>query len=161
MVPVMSEFDEPLRTLTGYRLRRANSAAMPCVQKVLDRFGLRRSTYSSLVVIDANPGLNQGQLADSLAIERPNIVRIIDQLEAAKLVRRTRSAEDRRAYALQVTAKGSALQRQASQALADLDRVFWEGLSDEDIRSLNRSLQIIQRNAEQWEDSDVCKVSSP
>jgi len=121
---------------------------MPEVNKVLAEFGLRRSTYSSLVVIIANPGLNQGQLADALAIERPNVVQIVDQLEKASLVRRERSVEDRRAYALQPTSRGCELGQSATRALERLDVVLRQGLSEQDIEVLHRSLRTIERNAE-------------
>lgn len=157
----MQQADRTLRHLTGYQLRRATSAAMPEVNKVLEEFGLRRSTYSSLVVVVANPGLNQGQLADALAIERPNLVQIVDQLERAKLVRRTKSVEDRRAYALQPTPKGCELEERATRALERLDDLLREGLSEQDKEVLHRSLQIIERNAETIQVRDVAEIPTP
>lgn len=157
----MQQADRTLRHLTGYQLRRTTSATMPEVNKVLEEFGLRRSTYSSLVVVVANPGLNQGQLADTLAIERPNLVQIVDQLEKAKLVRRAKSAEDRRAYALQPTPKGCELEKRATRALQRMDDLLREGLSEQDVEVLHRSLQIIERNAETMQVRDVSKIPAP
>jgi DNA-binding MarR family transcriptional regulator len=157
----MPQADQTLRHITGYQLRRATSAAMPEVNKVLEEFGLRRSTYSSLVVIVANPGLNQGQLADALAIERPNVVQIIDQLEKEKLVRRERSSEDRRAYALKPTPRGCELGHSATRGLERLDVVLRQGLSEQDIEVLHRSLRTIERNAETLEVRDVVELPAP
>jgi len=152
----MKQLDRNLRPLTGYQLRRATSATMPAVNKVLSKFGLRRSTYSSLVVVVANPGLNQGQLADSLAIERPNVVQIIDQLERAKLVVREKSAEDRRAYALKPTPKGVELEARATKALRRHDARLTLGLSAEEKAVMRRCLEIVEKNAEDLEARDVC-----
>lgn len=152
----MKQLDRNLRPLTGYQLRRATSATMPAVNKILSKFGLRRSTYSSLVVVVANPGLNQGQLADSLAIERPNVVQIIDQLERAKLVVREKSAEDRRAYALKPTPKGAELEARATKALQRHDARLTLGLSAEEKAVMRRCLEIVERNAENLEARDVC-----
>ena len=138
----MQQADRTLRHLTGYQLRRATSAAMPEVNKVLEEFGLRRSTYSSLVVVVANPGLNQGQLADALAIERPNLVRIVDQLE-------------------QPTPQGCELEERATRALERLDNLLREGLSEQDKEILHRILQIIERNAETIQERDVAEISTP
>lgn len=143
--------------MAGYQLRRATSATMPAVNKVLSKFGLRRSTYSSLVVVVANPGLNQGQLADSLAIERPNVVQIIDQLEQAKLVVREKSAEDRRAYALKPTPKGTELEARATKALQRHDARLTLGLSAAEKAVLRRCLEVVEKNAEDLEARDVCK----
>lgn len=156
----MKQIDRNLRPLTGYQLRRATSATMPGVNKVLSEFGLRRSTYSSLVVIVSNPGLNQGQLADSLAIERPNLVQIVDQLERAKLVVREKSAEDRRAYALKPTPKGAELEALSTKALQRHDAVLTKGLSAEDKATVRRCLEIVEKNAEEMEAHDVCDLSS-
>jgi feruloyl-CoA synthase len=133
---------------------------MPAVNKVLGTYGLRRSTYSSLVVIVSNPGLNQGQLADALAIERPNVVQIVDQLEKAKLVRRSKSPVDRRAHALKPTSKGCELQKEATEALEHFDAVLTEGLSAEDIATLHRSLKIIEDNAEKAEVRNGCEMAA-
>lgn len=154
----MLEEDRSLRHLTGYQLRRTTSAAMPGVNKVLEKYGLRRSTYSSLVVIVSNPGLNQGQLADALAIERPNVVQIVDQLEKAQLVRRAKSPEDRRAYSLQPTPKGCDLQNQATEALERFEAVLTQGLSHEDIATLHRILKTIEENAVEAEGLNVCEI---
>lgn len=147
----MKKFDQKLRPLTGYQLRRATSATMPAVNRVLSEFGLRRGTYSSLVVVVANPGLNQGQLADSLAIERPNVVQIVDQLERAKLVVREKSAQDRRAYALKPTRKGAALEARVTKALQRQDARLTLGLSAEDKAAMHRCLEIVEKNAEEIE----------
>ena len=154
----MHQVDRSLRHLTGYQLRRTTSAAMPGVNKVLETFGLRRSTYSSLVVIVSNPGLNQGQLADALAIERPNIVQVVDHLEQAKLVRRVKSTQDRRAYSLQPTPQGCDLQAQATDALERYDAILKRGLSATDIAALRRSLKIIEDNAIEAEGLDACQI---
>ena len=156
----MPDTDRSLRHLTGYQLRRTTSAAMPGVNKVLEEFGLRRSTYSSLAVIVSNPGLNQVQLAGALAIERPNVVQIVDQLEQAELVRRVKSTEDRRAYALQPTPTGCEVQKRATEALERHDAYLRKGLSQQDIEVLHRSLLVIEKNAEKLEARDVCGLPS-
>ena len=154
----MPDADQILRPLTGYQLRRTTSAAMPGVNKVLEEFGLRRSTYSSLAVIVSNPGLNQVQLADALAIERPNVVQIVDQLEHANLVQRVKSTEDRRAYALQPTPKGCEVHERATEALERYDASLKHGLSQLEIETLHHSLRVIERNAEELEARDVCGI---
>ncbi|MDD9908624.1 MAG: MarR family transcriptional regulator [Ahrensia sp.] len=152
--------DESLRHLTGYQLRRTTSAAMPGVNKVLEKFGLRRSTYSSLVVIVTNPGLNQVQLAGALAIERPNLVQIVDQLEQAGLVRREKSKDDRRAYSLLPTSKGCEIQKRATKALKRFDDLLKQGLSEPEIEFLHQRLKVIEENAEKMEVQGFCDVPS-
>lgn len=51
------------------------------------------------------------ELADALAIERYNLTRLVDRLEAEELVVRARSAEDGRAAYVTITRKGRALRQ--------------------------------------------------
>ena len=51
------------------------------------------------------------ELADTLAIERYNLTRLIDRLEQEGLVTRSRSAEDGRAAFASITKEGRALRK--------------------------------------------------
>ena len=93
----MTGSDRTLRGFVGYGIKRAFSAIQSDVNATLAPFGLRMLTYSALAVIRDNPGLRQTQLAEILLIERPNLVLILDELEGADLVVRTRARDDRRA----------------------------------------------------------------
>ena len=110
-------------------------------------------------MIVKNPGMNQGQIADALAIERPNIVQIIDRLESAGLVQRAKSAEDRRAYALRPTARGRALEAKATEALWCLERAFTKGLTRDEVAALHRALEIIEANTQEFEKDDARNLS--
>ncbi|MEU0544325.1 MarR family transcriptional regulator [Nocardia sp. NPDC005978] len=50
--------------------------------------------------------ITQQDMADALAIDRSEVVRLIDTLEKAGLVSRTRDAQDRRKYRLALTPAG-------------------------------------------------------
>ena len=101
--------DETLRTLTGYQIKRAFSLIQADLLSTLEPFGLRMISFSALVVIVDNPGVRASQLADALAIERPNLVVVIEELERRGLIRRDRMDSDRRAFALAATAEGKEL----------------------------------------------------
>ena len=60
--------------------------------------------------------MRQSQLADALAIERSNLVLIVDELELRELIFREPSKTDRRAYSLMTTLKGKRICEKASQA---------------------------------------------
>ena len=66
--------------------------------ETLRPFDLRMLTYSALVLIVDNPGLNQSRLSQIMDIERPNLVVIIDELEERELI--TESACQRTAAAM-------------------------------------------------------------
>lgn len=153
--------DHRLRLFTGYQLRRVTSAAMPGVNKALGLSGLRRSTFASLAVIVDTPGLNQGQLADALAIERPNLVRIVDELEDRGLIQRCKSPNDRRAYALRATQEGRKVLSRASAALRRFELSLVNGLSPKEIEALHNALQQIEKNAVEMEDVVHVEIQNP
>jgi len=151
--------DRSLRDITGYRLRRATISAMAAFNEIFASFGIRRTTFSALCMIVDNPGLRQGELADALAIERPNLVRIVDELEAEGLARRESAKGDRRAYELHATEKGRRLQEAAMTATLRCDAVIARGLTREQIDVLHAALRKIQENADLWEGANELDIS--
>lgn len=143
----MGRIDATLRRFTGYRLRRASHFAMARFNTVFAAHGLRRTTFSALTLIVDNPGLRQAQLADALAIERPNLVQIVDELEAAGLVRRTPAEGDRRAYALQPTGRGRRVQQEAAMSVRACEDDLVRGLSEAQVAALHVALQHIEDRA--------------
>jgi len=101
----------------GYFLRRAQVAVFQDFIRTLAGIDISPAQYSVLVVIGANRGPSQADVADFLAIERARLVRMLDHLERRGLVQRMPSANDRRSHALQLTAAGQKTLRRA-RALA-------------------------------------------
>lgn len=101
----------------GYGLRRAQVWVFQDFIRTLSVIDIRPAQYSVLVVIGANPGLSQAELADRLAIERARLVHMLDQLQRRGLTERLPSPIDRRTHALQLTREGQKLLKRA-KALA-------------------------------------------
>lgn len=96
----------PLPGLLGYRLRLAHQAvfrdfAATVPQATPGRAGM-------LLLVEANPGVTQGELAREVGLDRSTMVGVIDTLEASGLVERRRGA-DRRTNGLWLTRRGRAL----------------------------------------------------
>jgi len=115
--PTADEVDARLHRLLGYTVKRVSASMMADAARVLEPQGLRVTTFSALSVICDAPDITQSALAQALAMERSNIVVIIDALEEAGLIARHRTPGDRRAYALRATLKGI---RRRDAALAAL-----------------------------------------
>lgn len=136
--------DASLRVFVGYNMKRAFHTVQGDVTASLAPLGLRMLTFSALSVIVSNPGLRQSHLADALAIERPNLVLLVDELERADLISRDRAEDDRRAYSLNPTAAGTALCIRAREAVLDHDRRMTRDLTPEERSALIRALQSIE-----------------
>ncbi|WP_371037421.1 MULTISPECIES: MarR family winged helix-turn-helix transcriptional regulator [unclassified Rhodosalinus] len=122
--------DAGLRVFIGYHMRRAMAALQADLADTLAPFGLRMIPFSVLVLIVDNPGLRPSQIAEALAIERSNLVSLIDGLAREGLVVRQPVAGDRRAHALSATARGAALCARARAAVAQHDARMSAGLDE-------------------------------
>jgi DNA-binding MarR family transcriptional regulator len=101
----------------GYFLRRAQVAVFQDFIRTLAEIDIRPAQYSVLIVIGANTGLSQSDVAQTLGIERARLVRLLDRLERRGLTRRLPSRIDRRSHVLKLTPAGQRLLKRA-KALA-------------------------------------------
>lgn len=138
-----------MRGLFGYNIKRAFSALQVDLLHVLGEFDLRMVPFSTLVMIVENPGLRQSQLADALAIERPNLVVVLDGLERRALITRDRVPTDRRAYALSATLAGHQLCEKAYRAVQAHETRYLERLSISERAALESALAKIETTLEE------------
>jgi DNA-binding MarR family transcriptional regulator len=104
-----------LAGLIGYRLRRAQLKVFEDFIACFAPLSLKPAQFSALVLIDANPGRSQREIAAALGIQRPNFVAMMDEFERRGLAKRHRSEIDRRSHALDLTEAGRALLRQGRE----------------------------------------------
>ena len=71
----------------------------------LSSIDISPAEFSVLVVIGANTGLSQAELATTLGIERARLVRLLHRLEKRGLTQRLPSSADGRRHALRLTAR--------------------------------------------------------
>lgn len=93
----------PLPGLIGYRLRLAQQAVFRDFATSVPEVSPGRA--GMLFLLEANPGVTQGRLAQAVSLDRSTMVGVIDALEDAGLVERRRG-EDRRTNGLWLTRAG-------------------------------------------------------
>lgn len=136
--------DATLRLFAGYYMKRAFNVVQADLSQTLRPFGLRMLTYSALTVIADNPGLRQAQLAGALAMERPNMVAIIEELHGRGLIRRDRDPTDRRAYALMPSPEGRQLCERANRAVKRHEARMFGFLDENERAALLRALRRVE-----------------
>jgi DNA-binding MarR family transcriptional regulator len=92
-----------LPQLIGYRLRLAQQAVFRDFAASVGEVSPGHAGI--LLLIDANPGVPQGRLAQAVRLDRSTMVGVVDALEERGLIERRRGA-DRRSKALWLTAQG-------------------------------------------------------
>ncbi len=121
------------------------------LRKAFDRLavglGVTRAQWKVLFRLTRNPGLRQVELADMLDLEPITLCRIVDRLEEAGLVERTRDPEDRRAWRLHITARAQPLVEKLKAVGAELIDQAFAGIDPKDIEITRRVLARARENA--------------
>jgi MarR family transcriptional regulator for hemolysin len=90
----------------------------------------------------APPGLTQWQLAASLGVEEPTLVRLLDALEAQGWVSREPHAHDRRSKVVRLTPEAAGPLRQWDDVLKELADAF-RGIPTPDLEASARVLETV------------------
>lgn len=101
-----------LRTVAGFSLRMLDLRMMKSYSERIAETRLTPAAATVVLVVDGNPGVSLGKLADALLIKRPNMTKLVKRLEARGLIRRRAAADDKRSISVALTAAG---QRQAKR----------------------------------------------
>lgn len=132
-----------LPNLVGYQLRLAQVAIFKDFKRTLGKYAITPGLFGVLVLIEANAGMKQNDLARAVHLDRSTVVNVIDNLEAMKLVQRRAADGDRRSKALFLTAAGKRLLQRLKPLVAQHEQRLTQHLSASDQRALVKLLQRI------------------
>lgn len=104
--------------LLGYLERRLRSRS----ESVLAQQGLRPRHVMTLTMLRTQGACAQQALTSMLDMDGTNVVGLLNELEAANLVERRRSPQDRRRHVVELTAAGAHRLAEVERALADVER---------------------------------------
>jgi DNA-binding MarR family transcriptional regulator len=112
----------------GFMLSKAHRALLDEVEPVVGD-GLSIRHFAVLSVVQRRQGLRQTDIGEVIGIDRTTTMKLLDELEHAGMLRRRPHAEDRRANALELTAKGRATRERILPRLVEQEAVFLQPLS--------------------------------
>jgi DNA-binding MarR family transcriptional regulator len=135
-LPVINQPAHRTAALLDYLARRMRLRA----ESALAPLGLRSRHLVALTVLREG-GSTQQALSATLQIDRTNLVGLLNELEADKLIERRRSSEDRRRHIVELTAAGANLLANVEVALAAVEDEVLSGLDDEQRETLYSLLQ--------------------
>jgi len=116
-----------LPQLIGYRLRLAQQALFRDFASSVGE--LSPGQAGILLLVEANPGIAQGRLAEAVHLDRSTMVGVADALEERRLIERRRG-EDRRTNGLWLTVEGRALAARLRRRIERHERRFAARLSE-------------------------------
>ena len=130
-------------------LLRTTDVVRRRIARVVGQEDITLQQYNVLRILRGARGapMSALQIGERLIEETPGVSRLIDRLVAKGLVRRDRSAEDRRMLECFITPDGLALLERLDDAVNRADADALQGLSAKEIATLNELLsRIRQRN---------------
>jgi DNA-binding MarR family transcriptional regulator len=104
--------------------------------------------FAVLTAVNAYPGVEQGSLASSVALDRSTMASIVGRLEERGLITRERPAEDGRKRLLFLTEQGAAAFIATDRKARDLDVLLMQGHDPDEQQALLRRLTAL---SEHWE----------
>ena len=131
--------------LLGYNVRRAQIELWRDFGATVAGGEIRPGLFSMMLLIGANPGIAQIDLANQLGVDKASIVALIDRLENAGWVQRKRSTEDRRRQEIFMTPAGTKKMTQLKREVQDHDNKFCALYTPEELRKFLEFLQRIRR----------------
>jgi DNA-binding MarR family transcriptional regulator len=142
----------PKESLAAWRhFLKAHAAVVSSIERDLDERGLVPLVwYDVLIAIAEAPNrrLRLRDVARELVLTRSGATRLVDKLEAAGLVRRERSEDDRRGAVAVLTAEGGcALSAAWPVYAAGIRERFADMLSPSEIRIIRDAMRRIEQGA--------------
>jgi DNA-binding MarR family transcriptional regulator len=112
-------------------------------EELFRQAGLSGAQYNVLRILRGAPreGLACQAIGERLLTRVPDVTRLLDRLEAAGLVTRRRSEEDRRVVLTRLTRAGRALLTRLDEPVAALHRRQFAGMPAAALATLNRALE--------------------
>lgn len=137
---IVRALPERLLTDQAYLLGRLGREARRQFTQVLSAWELHPSHYGILLLLEAIGQASQQHLAQTLTIDRANMVALLDVLEQRGFIERQADPLDRRRHVVKLTAVGQGELQQIRQAREVVDDAFFAGLDNEEQETLHRLL---------------------
>jgi DNA-binding MarR family transcriptional regulator len=132
--------------MSGYLVKRAQSVINLSLEQIVSKHGLGIPQYVVLALLAETPGLPNAELARKAFVTPQSMNEVLQQLEASGLVERQPSPSNARILNARLTQRGEKKWRSVNDDVLDLEGRLLLGLSRDEVRALNRSLEAIIRN---------------
>jgi DNA-binding MarR family transcriptional regulator len=109
---------------------------------LLDRLGLTYPQYLVMLVLWECDGLAVKEIGERLFLDSGTLTPLLKRLEAAHLIKRTRSSEDERQVLIALTAQGEALHEKAKTVPQTI--LAASGCSIAELSGLRKSLVVLR-----------------
>lgn len=138
-----------LRACTGFLLARLGYAMKAITIQEFEREGFSMYQFSVLAVLAEGVVETQAKIADTLTLDRGQLVGILDDLEEAGLVERRRDPTDRRRHTVSLTPAGKKRLVKMRSIVERIEASFLEPLDEKARAALHDALLRVAENRDQ------------
>jgi DNA-binding MarR family transcriptional regulator len=129
-----------LRACTAFLLGRVGTAIKQTAIEELEREGVSLYQFPVLAVLSEGDKETQATIADTLNVDRGQLVGVLDGLEEAGLIERRRDQTDRRRHVVSLTPAGKKRLAEMRTIVKRIEDEFLEPLDEKTRRSLHDAL---------------------
>jgi DNA-binding MarR family transcriptional regulator len=141
----------PLAESSGFLVRDANRAFQRLLEKRIARYGLKRGQWYFLRVLWTQDGLSQRELSARVGTMEPTTVIALRSMEKAGLIRRVRSASDKRKAQVWLTPKAKRLRDELLSLARGITDEAERGVSNAELAQFRRVIARMTRNLDRIE----------
>jgi DNA-binding MarR family transcriptional regulator len=138
----------------GMLVAKIHQVAGRIFAKKLKKYGISEINPAQgriLFVLWQNDGIPIRDLSAKTMLEKSTLTSMLDRLEETGYILRVPSREDRRKILISRTEKDKAFQKRYDEVSEDMARLFYQGLSEQEINQLEAGLRKILVNLVSYE----------
>ena len=126
---------------------RTGAMIMDEIEQFLKPYGVTATQYNVLRILRGSEpdGLCRNELRDRMLTRMPDVTRLLDRMEEAGLVARTREDEDRRMVRSRITPEGLQLLAAVDGATLEEHKRRFEKLDEDQMRTLIALLTLVRQ----------------
>jgi MarR family transcriptional regulator, organic hydroperoxide resistance regulator len=136
----------PLAESSGFLVRDANRAFQRLLEKRIAPFGIARGQWYFLRVLWSEDGLSQRELSARVGTMEPTTVIALRSMEKTGLIRRVRSADDKRRSQVWLTPKAQRLRDELLALARGITDEAEHGIAREDLTAFRRIIAHMTAN---------------
>lgn len=119
------------------------------LRKETEQLGVTSRQAALLNLVGTSPGITASELSAAEGVSAPAMTKQVDRLEAAGIVARLRSTDDRRRVGLALTEEGEALVRRIKARRTSWLAERLDRLEPEELMTIEQVLPLLQRLTEE------------
>lgn len=131
----------------GYLMRQILAAVGQEVERQLAHTELTNAQWIPLFKLSMGKSNTAAELARECRLDAGAMTRLLDRLEAKGLLRRERSAADRRVVTISLTDDGAAAAQEIPKVLSRVQNAYLAGFSEPEFETLKTLLRRVLNNA--------------